>query len=157
MISITLFVGFSHLNSIFLGIRDISCVLHELQIQWNLDESTNIHIHYYRAGESALTWGRNMSSPMMVRVRRSGTHQANNEKLKNLRREGFISNLLVQGKNIFLNVVQTSSPQILIWFCFSRLCTFEGIQFPIWQCQVHKRGTTSKNLTSVENGFHSVR
>ena len=116
------------------------------------DESTKTHIHYYRAGESALTWGRNMSSPMMVRVRRSGTHQANNEKLKNLRREEFISHLLVQRKNIFLNVVQTSSHQILISFCFSRLCTFQAIQFPIWQCQVHKRGTTSKNLTSVENG-----
>ena len=117
------------------------------------DESTKTHIHYYRADESALTWGRNMSSPMMVRVRRSGTHQANNEKLKNLRREEFISHLLVQRKNIFLNVVQTSSHQILISFCFfSRLCTFEEIQFPIWQCQVHKRGTTSKNLTSVENG-----
>ena len=97
-----------------------------------------------------------MSSPMMVRVRRSGAHQANNEKLKNLRREEFISHLLVQGENIcplFLNVVQSLSNQILISFCFSRLCTFEGIQFPIWQCQVHKRGTTSKNLTSVENGF----
>ena len=53
---------------------------------------------------------------------------------------------------LFLNVVQSPSNQILISFCFSRLCTFEGIQFPIWQCQVHKRGTTSKNLTSVENG-----
>ena len=119
------------------------------------DESTNIHIHYYRAGESALTWGRTMSSPMMVRVRRNGAHQANNEKLKNLRREEFISHLLVQGENIcllFLNVVQSPSNQILISFCFWRLCTFEGIQFPIWQCQVHKRGTTSKNLTSVENG-----
>ena len=96
-----------------------------------------------------------MSSPMMVRVRRSGAHQANNEKLKNLRREEFISHLLVQGENIcllFLNVVQSPPNQILISFCFSRLCTFEGIQFPIWQCQVHKRGTTSKNLTSVENG-----
>ena len=39
MISIFLLVGFSHLNLIFLGIRDISCVLHEIQI-WNLNLST---------------------------------------------------------------------------------------------------------------------
>ena len=123
-------------------------------------EYTNIYFHYYCNDNSAFTSGRNMSSPMMVRVRRKGAHQANNEKLKNLRREEFISHLLVQGENIcllFLNVVQSLSNQILISFCFSRLCTFEGIQFPIWQCQVHKRGTTSKNLTSVENGVPLLR
>ena len=74
-------------------------------------ECTNIHFHYYCNDNSAFTSGRNMSSPMMVRVRRNGAHQANNEKLKNLRREEFISHLLVQGKNIcllFLCVLQTS-------------------------------------------------
>ena len=122
-------------------------------------ECTNIHFHYYCNDNSAFTSGRNMSSPMMVRVRRNGAHQANNEKLKNLRREEFISHLLVQGKNIcllFLYVVQTSKIKSSFHF-FLKLCTFQGIQFPIWQCQVHKRGTTSKNLTSVENGVPLLR
>ena len=124
------------------------------------DKSTNIHIHYYCAGESALTWGRTMSSPMMVRVRRSGAHQANNEKLKNLRREEFISHLLVQGENIcllFLNVVQSPSNQILISFCFCHDCAhFKWFSFQSGSAKYTKEVPPPKTWHQWRTEFHYV-